>query len=93
MIKKATDKEKENIKVNPFLSLMYYKLSFKTWRTKTRKNKIIRQSGKSPRDIPDLHNDSIAQESVYSEITIKVESFNEDEEEKESTPVDKTKGK
>ena len=77
MFKKSVKNERESVKVNPFLSLMYYKLSFKSWRSKTRRNNVLRQNGQDPEQVPEWHNDSIAQESVYSEYTIKIEEIDD----------------
>ena len=75
MFKKSSKNERESVKVNPFLSLMYYKLSFKSWRSNTFKNNIRRQNGQNLDLVPEMHNDSIAQESVYSEYTVKIEEM------------------
>ena len=75
MFKKSSKNERESVKVNPFLSLMYYKLSFKSWRSKTRRNNILSQNGQNPDLVSEVYNDSIAQESVYSEYTVKIEEI------------------
>ena len=75
MFKKSFKNEREGVKVNPFLSLMYYKLSFKSWRSKTFNNNIRRQNGQNLDLVSEMHNDSIAQESVYSEYTVKIEEI------------------
>lgn len=53
MFKKSVKNERESVKVNPFLSLMYYKLSFKSWRSKTRRNNVLRQNGQDPEQVPE----------------------------------------
>jgi hypothetical protein len=75
MIKASKLIDIEHIKVNPFLSLMYYKLSFKAWRKATRKNQIIRQQGTFE---PSEDNSDV--ESFVSDYTYKVEEVSDEEE-------------
>jgi hypothetical protein len=89
MMKKSMNKERESLKVNPFLSLMYYKMSFKAWRTKTRKNQILRKNGIDPEE--EKQNESIVEESEYSEYTVKIEEMNEEEEQKDNMVEDSRK--
>ena len=85
MIKKSKINEIESIKVNPFLTMMYYKSSFRAWRRKTRKNEILRRNGQDPDKVED---DSDDDDSMRSEYTYKVEIVESDEEEKKGVSID-----
>ena len=83
--------DKESIKVNPFLTLMYYKMSFKAWRSRTRKNELMRKNGQVPGEFADSSESFSSEDSdrseecksEYSEKTFRMEEINdEDEEEK-----------
>lgn len=86
MIKASKLADIEHIKVNPFLSLMYYKLSFKAWRKITRKNQIIRQRGTF-----DSNEENSDTESFESDYTIKVEEISDEEELVKNETVEEAK--
>ena len=86
MIKKSIKDERESIKVNPFLTLMYYKMSFKAWRSRTRKNELMRRNGQVPGEFMDESStfsseDSEDYKTEYSERTFRMEEIIDEEEE------------
>lgn len=78
MTKKSREIDIESIKVNPFLSMMYFKLSFNAWRKRTRRNELLRQRGENPsmRRLTSEDESSLRSEETYKmEI---VDSYEED---------------
>ncbi|CAI2364628.1 unnamed protein product [Moneuplotes crassus] len=91
VLKKLKTKNKNNdtefLKVNPFLTLMYFKLSFSAWRKRTRRNQLLRERGLDPR-VHRLTSEDCS--SLRSEETFKIEyvsSEESEEEEKEESKV------
>ena len=75
-MKKSRKNDIESIKVNPFLSLMYYKLSFSAWRKRTRRNALLRQRGQDPYKHQLNSQDN---SSLKSEQTFRIESVSSEE--------------
>lgn len=85
MSRKSRELDIESIKVNPFLSMMYFKLSFKAWRKRTRRNELLRQRGQNPSMIRLTSED---ESSLRSEETFKMELVDSEEEDQDDIKLE-----
>ena len=84
MSKKSRQNDIESIKVNPFLSMMFYKLSFSAWRKRTRRNQLLRMRGQDPARHRLTSEDM---SSLRSEETFRIEEVSSDEDAEEEKIV------
>ncbi|CAI2366067.1 unnamed protein product [Moneuplotes crassus] len=93
MMKTSRNKDIDSIKVNPFLSLMYFKLSFSAWRKRTLRNQILRERGQDPRFHRLTSEDSILSSLSRSEETFKIEYLSSSDSNEEIKEVAKEESK
>jgi hypothetical protein len=77
MAKKTKEMDIEYIKVNPFLSMMYFNLSFKAWRNRTRRSTYINNRKQDPTVENEVFDD---ESSLRSEETFRMSLVDSDEE-------------